>query len=99
MGQSSTVLKVYFSVLTTQISGITYETNLMDQNGTSGYTVFFSNSSGGSGLDLYNSTTKATIQRALTTWREIVGMNWDEGGATATQALANDCLLYTSRCV
>lgn len=86
IAQSSDFLNVYYSILTNG----TKEMGLINQNGTGGYTVYFSNNTAGSGLDLDASTAKQTVQRALTTWREIVGMNWPEGGATATQSIGND---------
>ena len=88
VGQSADFLNVAYSIL--QVSSSTKEMNLMDQNGTGGYTVYFSNNTAGSAIDLNGSTTKATVQRALTTWREIVGMNWPDGGATSTQSIGND---------
>ncbi len=86
--QSADFLNVYYSIL--QVSGTYKQMNLIDQNGTGGYTVYFSNSTDGGGLDLDGSATKATVQRALATWREIVGMNWPEGGATTSQSLGNN---------
>ena len=86
VGQSSDFLNVYYSILTNG----TKEMGLINQNGSGGYSVYFSNNTAGSGVDLDASTTKQTVQRALTTWKEIVGMNWPEGGATATQSLGND---------
>ncbi|MFY7963738.1 MAG: T9SS type A sorting domain-containing protein [Chitinophagaceae bacterium] len=79
-------LNVYYSILSNGVR----EMGLINQNGSGGYTVYFSNNTAGSGVDLDASTAKATVQRALTTWREIVGMNWPEGGATASQSLGND---------
>jgi hypothetical protein len=88
VGQSSDFLNVYYSILQLYMS--TKEMNLMNQNSTGGYTVYFSNSTDGGGVDLDASTTKQTVQRALSTWREIVGMNWPEGGATASQSIGNN---------
>ncbi len=88
--QSSDFLNVFYSILASTLSGVSKEANLMNQNGTGGYTVYFSSSTDNSGVDLFASTTKVTVQRALATWREIVGMNWPEGGATTSQSIGNN---------
>ncbi len=89
-GQSIDFLNVFYSILSSSVSGITKEANLMNQNGTGGYTVYFSNNTAGGALDFDASAAKGTAQRALTTWREAVGMNWPEGGTTASQNIANN---------
>ncbi len=89
-GQSIDFLNVFYSILTSTVSGVTKEANLMNQNGTGGYTVYFSNNTAGGALDFDASAAKPTAQRALTTWREAVGMNWPEGGTTSGQSIANN---------
>ena len=89
-GQSIDFLNVYYSVLSTTLSGVIKEANLMNQNGTGGYTIYFSNNTSGGALDFDASAAKPTAQRAMTTWREGVGMNWPEGGATTSQNIANN---------
>ncbi|MBS4043092.1 MAG: T9SS type A sorting domain-containing protein [Chitinophagaceae bacterium] len=88
--QSTDFLNVFYSILSNTLSGVTKEANLMNQNGTGGYTVYFSNSTNGGALDFDASDAKFTAQRALQTWRETVGMNWPEGGTTASQNIANN---------
>jgi hypothetical protein len=89
-GQSVDFLNVFYSILSATLSGVTKEANLMNQNGTGGYTVYFSNNTAGGALDFDASAAKLTAQRALTTWRESVGMNWPEGGTTMSQNVANN---------
>lgn len=89
-GQSVDFLNVFYSILTSTLSGVTREANLMNQNGSGGYSVYFSNNTAGGALDFDASPAKPSAQRALTTWREAVGMNWPEGGITASQNIANN---------
>ena len=89
-GQSADFINVFYSILSNTLSGVTKEANLMNQNGTGGYTVYFSNSTSGGALDFDASDAKFTAQRALQTWRETVGMNWPEGGTTSSQNVANN---------
>ncbi|MBD0368928.1 MAG: hypothetical protein ICV53_22825, partial [Flavisolibacter sp.] len=91
---SPTPLQVLFSILTDYFyyGGIWYvkESNLMNMNGAGGYTIKYSNNSAGGGIDINTHPAKATFQRALTTWKEIAGLNITEGNATAIQAAAYD---------
>jgi hypothetical protein len=59
------------------------EYNLMNTNGAGGYTIQYSNSTLGSGTDFSSSTAKVTFQRALNTWKTLIGFNVTES-ATAT---------------
>ena len=96
VGASPSSLNVNFSILTSShASGPnTYirESNLMNTNGSGGYTVLYSSNTAGSGIDFNTSTAKATFQRALTTWKEISGFNVIEGGTTSIQAVSGDGL-------
>jgi len=93
-------LNVHYGVINTTLSsGGSYavkEFNLMNINNSGGYTVYYSNSTAGNGVDLDASPAKATFQRALTTWKETVGFNVIEGGTTALQTLTggiSDCVI------
>jgi len=92
VGNSATALQVRYSILTASfnISGtnITKESNLMNDNGSGGYTILYSTNTAGSGVNLDVSPIKQTFQRALTTWREINGINFSEGGTTTSQAIS-----------
>ncbi|MBD0378355.1 MAG: hypothetical protein ICV51_22340, partial [Flavisolibacter sp.] len=94
VSSSPTPLQVLFSILTDYFyyGGIWYvkESNLMNINGSGGYTIKYSNNTAGSGIDINTHPAKATFQRALTTWKEIAGLNITEGNATAVQAAAYD---------
>ncbi|MFZ1528505.1 MAG: zinc-dependent metalloprotease [Ferruginibacter sp.] len=66
---------------------MTKQSNLMNDNGSGGYTIVYSTSTAGGGVDLDASPVKATFQRALNTWKEIKGLNVLEGGTTSTQVV------------
>lgn len=91
---SPDIINVNYAVLTREVTnaGVTVikEINLMNNNGTGGYTVLYSNNTGGSGVDLNAAPEKVTFQRALNTWKELAGFNVTEGGATTIQAVAGD---------
>ncbi len=91
LGGSPGVLTVRYSILTASFSSgtaVTKESNLMNDNGTGGYTILYSSSTGGSGVDLDASPAKATFQRALNSWKELVGFNVTEGGTTSSQTIS-----------
>ena len=70
---------------------VTKEANLMNTNGAGGYTVRYSTSVAGSGVDLNAATLqKSAFQRAFTTWKELTGFNIVEGATTTNQVLADD---------
>ncbi len=89
-----TNLDVLYSILDAgfTLSGTSYvkESNLMNFNGSGGYTVLYSTSTAGNGVDLNASSAKQTFQRALTTWKELAGFNVQEGGTTTIQAVSSD---------
>ncbi|MCB9055772.1 MAG: T9SS type A sorting domain-containing protein [Chitinophagales bacterium] len=92
-GNSATPLTVNYSILTatfTSGSTVTKESNLMNANGSGGYTVLYSTSTAGGGVNLNAAVEKATFQRALSTLQEVVGYNVVEGGTTTLQAISND---------
>lgn len=81
---SATALNVWYSILSATISGATKESNLLDWNGSGGYSLFYSTSTAGGGLDLSTAPEKATFQRALATWKELAGVNFIEGTPNTT---------------
>ena len=91
---SPSELTVRYAVITREVTngGVTVikEVNLMDDNGSGGYTVMYSTGTGGGGTNLDTAPEKATFQRALNTWKEIVGFNVTEGGTTEIQAITGD---------
>lgn len=87
LSAASAVLTVNYSILTAAFTGFTGESTLMNDDGSGGYTILYSNSTLGGGTDLDASPTKATFQRALNTWKQINGFNVTEGGVTTTQQI------------
>ncbi len=88
------ILNINYAVLTQQAteSSVTYikQSNLMNDNGSGGYTVLYSTGTGGGGVNLDAAPEKATFQRALNTWKEVAGLNVIEGGTSTNQAIASD---------
>lgn len=87
-GSSGGTLNVFYSIIGATLGGQTKEGNLMNTNGSGGYSVLYSTSNAGGGEDITTSPVLATFQRAFNTWKETVGMNWLEGGTTTTQAIS-----------
>jgi hypothetical protein len=87
---NSIPLDVRFSVSSPTLNSgglFTKEANLMNDNGSGGYTVQFSTSTAGSGIDLSIAAQRATFERALTTWKEVAGLNVIVGTNTANQVV------------
>jgi hypothetical protein len=97
---SSNELDVFYSVLNAEFdftaqdqgkdTAVISEPRLMNTNGSGGYTIVYSTSTAGNGKDLDGAPEKATFQRALTTWKEQVGVNFIEGGNTTVQKVTGD---------
>lgn len=93
LGSSPSSLYVNYSMLNASFnvgSLVTKEVNLMNTNGSGGYTLVYSTNTANSGVDFDASTAKATFQRALSTWKEVCGLNFIEGGTTSVQAVGGD---------
>lgn len=85
-------LQIFYGILTSSFgpfSGSYYvkQLNLMNDDGAGGYTISYSTSTGGGGVDITASPALATFQRALNTWKETIGLNVTEGGSTTTQTI------------
>jgi hypothetical protein len=90
---SPSPLIVNYAILTATFSSggtFTKESNLMNDNGSGGYTYQYSTSTAGLGIDFNAASAKATFERAASTWREVSGLNIVEGATTAVQAVASD---------
>jgi hypothetical protein len=91
---SSKDLTVFFAVLDAEFtsSGKEYirEPRLMNANGSGGYTVQYSTSTAGKGINFETSPAKETFERALATWKEILGANITVGTSTSLQKIADD---------
>jgi len=81
---SATPLNVWYSILSATGAGVTKESNLMNVNGSGGYSVFYSTATAGGGIDLSTAAQKASFQRALATWKELAGVNFIEGTPNTT---------------
>ncbi len=93
--KSATDLKVLFSIIdATFKSGnnkdVVREPRLMNTNNNGGYSVQYSTSTEGNGIDFSTSPVKESFKRALATWKEIVGVNIVEGSNTSLQAVGDD---------
>jgi len=91
---SPSALNVLYAVIAFEYATtphVTKESNLINQNGSGGYTVVYSNSTAGSGKDITGTPDQAAFQRAMTTWKEGVGLNYIENPTpTSSQAVAGD---------
>lgn len=85
--RSAAALNVYYSLLTADFSGNVLEPRMMDTDGSGGYTLQYSNSTLGSGINITGSPIKATFERAVRTWQEIVGVKYKFGNPVSTQAV------------
>jgi len=99
-GTSSTSLVVDFAVMTVDfgagVSNGPEEVNLMNTNALGGYTVTYSTSTAGSGVDITSvagQPYKDAFVRALTTHKEGTGFNVTiNASTTSTQAVTNDAI-------
>ncbi|MEP6683987.1 MAG: T9SS type A sorting domain-containing protein [Parafilimonas sp.] len=91
---TTTDLQVFFAVLNGDFTSggkdFVREPRLMNANGSGGYTVQFSTSTAGGGKDFTASPAKGTFERAMATWKEIVGANLTEGTPTTVQKVDDD---------
>lgn len=90
---SSSDLQVFFAVLDAEFNSgknVVREPRLMNTNGSGGYTILYSASTKGNGIDFMASSAKPTFERALATWKEIAGANLTAGNAVAKQAVEDD---------
>lgn len=89
---SPTSLQVLFTILTADFGGAygIKQFNLGNMNGTGGYSIKYSTSTANSGVNINASPAKATFQRALTTWKESIGLNFIEAGITSQQVVNPD---------
>jgi Secretion system C-terminal sorting domain len=81
-------LEVRYSLINLKFGAPLYKTfNLMNTNGTGGYNYVFSTSTAGGGRDFSTANEKATFERAVTTWKEVAGLNYTNAGNTASQVV------------
>jgi hypothetical protein len=91
---AATDLQVFFAVqdgeFIFQNKIVVLEPRLMNANGSGGYTVQYSTSTAGGGKDFSASTARPTFERALATWKELMGANIVVGPTTTVQTVADD---------
>lgn len=90
---SPSTLTVLYNVTNIAFSSGTVirEANLMNDNGSGGYSIQLSSSTTGSGVNFDTSPAKATLERAVNTWRETAGINFSiSATTTATQTVQSD---------
>ncbi len=85
--KSNVALNVYYSVLSTNFSGSLFEPRMMDTDGKGGYTMQYSNNNAGTGVDFTTSSLRATFERAVKTWQEIIGVKFSYGSSVSTQVI------------
>jgi hypothetical protein len=89
---ADTQLDVYYSVLnaTFSLGGVPYvkQSNLMNVDLNGGYSIYYSTSTLGNGIDLDASLAGQTFKRALNTWKQISGFNITEAGTTTNQLVS-----------
>lgn len=96
--QSSSDLNVFYGVLNSTFdfssegvdTMVVTEPRLMNTNTSGGYTIRYSMSTEGDGKNLDTSPEKYTFQRAFSTWKEQVGVNFIEGPPTTVQAITSE---------
>lgn len=90
-------LEVFFSVIDALFQNdagdyVIKEPRLMNTNGSGGYTITYSTSTAGKGIDFSQSPAKAAFERAMATWKEVAGANLIAGKTTTYQKVADDSL-------
>lgn len=89
-GASPSALNIKYSILNLTFGAAPTERvfNLMNNNGTGGYNYVYSTSIAGGGVDFSASAQKAPFERAITTWKEVCGLNYANTGTTTLQTIA-----------
>jgi hypothetical protein len=82
------ILKVFYSILESNIGGIEKQLNLINANGQGGYTMLYA--------DNMTPEANATYNRALQTWIELSGLNVTQGTTTGIKKAASDgnCVVF-----
>ncbi len=85
-GTSASNLIVDFGIIEAEIGGAALEPNMMNTNGSGGYSIYYSTRTTNSGVDITGTPTIGTFQRALTTHRQTGGVNFTDvtGAVTNT---------------
>ncbi len=94
-GTSGTSLIVDYAVMSVDfgagVSSGPEEVNLMSYNSSGGYTITYSTSTAGGGVNIVGSNEQAAFQRALNTHRQLIGFNvTDSVNNTTLQTVTSD---------
>lgn len=86
---SPTPLSVPYAILTANFGDVpgTKMYNLMNYNSSGGYDYFYSTGTTGGGVDFSTSAEEPAFTRAITTWKEIAGLNFFYTGTTSSQTI------------
>ena len=83
-------LTVTYAIMTANLSTVIKEANLMNDNGSGGYTYQYSSSTANGGKDFTSAVNRDMFERAVSTWREVSGLRFTEGASTVSQSVATD---------
>jgi Secretion system C-terminal sorting domain len=87
---SPSALDIKYAILTLGPFGAPFSqrmVTLADRNGTGGFTYLYSNAAAGGAVDFSTAAQEPPFSRAITTWREVRGLNFGFGGTTANQVV------------
>lgn len=89
-GSSPAALDVKYAILngTFGSAPINRQYSLMDKNAAGGYDYVYCTSTANSGVDFSTAPQEPPFSRAITTWKEIAGLNFVYAGTTTTQTVS-----------
>jgi Secretion system C-terminal sorting domain len=88
LANSPSALEVKYALINLQFGAPLYKTfNLMNLNGAGGYNFVYSTSTTGGGIDFSIANERAPFERAVTTWKELTGLNYVSAGNTTNQII------------
>ncbi|MGC4101448.1 T9SS type A sorting domain-containing protein [Ferruginibacter sp.] len=87
---SPTPLTVNYSILNLTFGSSPTERmlTLINNNGAGGYNYLYSTGTNGGGVDFTTSAQKDPFERAITTWKEVCGLNYTYAGTTTSQTIS-----------
>lgn len=87
---SPTALTVNYSILNLTFGTAPTERmfNMMNANGLGGLNYLYSTSTAGSGVDFSTAPQEPPFNRAITTWKEVCGLNYTYAGTTTSQNIS-----------
>lgn len=96
--ESASSLDVFYSIINLDFdfsnqgvdTVVSTEPRLMNTNKNGGYTIQYSTSTAGGGKNFAVSSAKPAFERALTTWKDAVGVNFIVGSNSTVQKVEDD---------